>query len=53
MWEVPTGRRDGKISRATDVTGNLPGPSSNFTTLFNIFTNKTLNLADLVILSGT
>lgn len=51
-WDVLTGRRDGKISLATDVTGNLPSPFSNFATLKQLFANKGLTVNDLVVLSG-
>ncbi|XP_057489501.1 peroxidase 24 [Actinidia eriantha] len=51
-WDVLTGRRDGKISLASDVTGNLPSPFSDFNTLRLIFANKNLNVNDLVVLSG-
>ncbi|KAI4363798.1 hypothetical protein MLD38_019970 [Melastoma candidum] len=52
-WRVPTGRRDGVISSATEATNNIPPPSSNLTTLQRAFTNKGLDLKDLVILSGS
>ncbi|XP_059628241.1 peroxidase 24-like [Cornus florida] len=52
MWEVLTGRRDDKISLASDVNGNIPSPFANFASLKQIFENKGLNLIDLVTLSG-
>ncbi|XP_069150885.1 uncharacterized protein [Solanum lycopersicum] len=52
MWEVETGRKDGNISLASDVNGNLPSPFSDFATLKQIFSNKGLNVDDLVALSG-
>ncbi|XP_047328829.1 peroxidase 27-like [Impatiens glandulifera] len=52
MWEVLTGRRDGKVSIQAEVLPNLPGPFDNFTTLMQHFTSKGLNLHDLVVLSG-
>ncbi|GKU85578.1 hypothetical protein SLEP1_g233 [Rubroshorea leprosula] len=52
LWKVPTGRRDGRISLASEVTKNLPSPFSNFTTLLELFNKKDLNLNDLVLLSG-
>ncbi|KAH7843656.1 hypothetical protein Vadar_019181 [Vaccinium darrowii] len=51
-WDVLTGRRDGRISLASDVTGNIPSPFSDFITLGKIFAKKGLNAADLVVLSG-
>ncbi|XP_006357005.2 peroxidase 24-like [Solanum tuberosum] len=52
MWEVETGRKDGFVSLASDVNGNLPSPFSDFATLKQIFANKGLNVDDLVALSG-
>ncbi|KAM7467053.1 hypothetical protein LguiB_014615 [Lonicera macranthoides] len=51
-WEVLTGRRDGRVSLASETTGNLPSPFSNFTTLKQLFERKRLNVNDLVALSG-
>lgn len=52
MWEVETGRKDGFVSLASNVNGNLPSPFSDFATLKQIFSNKGLNVDDLVALSG-
>ncbi|XP_042518691.1 peroxidase 24-like [Macadamia integrifolia] len=52
IWEVRTGRRDGKISSATEALANIPSPLSNFTTLKQEFANKGLTAHDLVVLSG-
>ncbi|KAJ6289849.1 hypothetical protein OIU78_025717 [Salix suchowensis] len=51
-WKVPTGRRDGTISRTSEAMNNIPAPTSNFTTLRRLFSNQGLNLKDLVLLSG-
>ncbi|GLT96773.1 hypothetical protein SLE2022_143730 [Rubroshorea leprosula] len=51
-WRVPTGRRDGRFSNRTEATNNIPAPTSNFTTLQARFANKSLDLKDLVLLSG-
>ncbi|WCJ37594.1 Peroxidase superfamily protein [Euphorbia peplus] len=51
FWKVPTGRRDGVISRATETT-SIPPPFANFTTLQTLFSNQGLDLNDLVLLSG-
>ncbi|PIN14932.1 Peroxidase [Handroanthus impetiginosus] len=51
FWRVPTGRRDGVISNASE-TRQIPSPFSNFSTLETDFANKGLNLTDLVVLSG-
>ncbi|KAF8376678.1 hypothetical protein HHK36_031654 [Tetracentron sinense] len=52
FWKVQTGRRDGVISRSSEALSNIPGPTSNFTTLRTLFANKGLNVKDLVLLSG-
>lgn len=51
-WNVPTGRRDGVISNASEALQQIPAPTSNFTTLQNDFAAKGLDLKDLVLLSG-
>ncbi|XWS38832.1 hypothetical protein CRYUN_Cryun19dG0164300 [Craigia yunnanensis] len=51
-WRVPTGRRDGVISRFSEALSNIPPPFGNFTTLLRLFTNQGLDLKDLVLLSG-
>ncbi|GLU03443.1 hypothetical protein SLE2022_206440 [Rubroshorea leprosula] len=52
LWKVYTGRRDGTISRASEVLGNIPSPVSNFTVLKQNFAKKGLDVLDLVVLSG-
>ncbi|XVF38617.1 hypothetical protein REPUB_Repub20aG0117800 [Reevesia pubescens] len=52
LWEVPTGRRDGTISRSSEALANIPSPFFNFTTLKQSFANKGLTVQDLVVLSG-
>ncbi|KAK3006858.1 hypothetical protein RJ639_016840 [Escallonia herrerae] len=52
FWRVPTGRRDGLISNASEALANIPAPTSNFSTLQTDFANKGLDLKDLVVLSG-
>ncbi|KAL2328331.1 hypothetical protein Fmac_021758 [Flemingia macrophylla] len=51
-WNVPTGRRDGLISRAADALQYLPAPFSNLTTLLSSFARFGLDANDLVLLSG-
>lgn len=52
-WEVKTGRRDGRISRANEVLNhNIPAPVFNFAELKASFARKGLNVKDLVVLSG-
>ncbi|KAK2393207.1 Peroxidase superfamily protein [Trifolium repens] len=50
-WQVPTGRRDGRVSQASDVN-NLPGPSDSVDVQKQKFTAKGLNTQDLVTLVG-
>lgn len=52
FWRVPTGRRDGLISRSTEALVNIPPPFANLSTLQQQFANKGLDLKDLVLLSG-
>ncbi|KAK8507991.1 hypothetical protein V6N13_055457 [Hibiscus sabdariffa] len=52
FWEVPTGRRDGRITNVTEANNQIPGPFDNFTTLLTNFNNHGLDITDLVLLSG-
>lgn len=52
MWEVLTGRRDGKVSSRTETLRNIPSPFMNFTQLKQNFAAKNLTVHDLVVLSG-
>ncbi|KAJ8624775.1 hypothetical protein MRB53_033305 [Persea americana] len=50
-WQVPKGRLDGRISRASE-TRLLPSPAFNFSQLLQSFSQRGLSGADLVALSG-
>ncbi|XP_071696831.1 peroxidase N1-like [Rutidosis leptorrhynchoides] len=50
-WPVPLGRRDGRVSQATD-TANLPAFNDPINVLIKKFSDKGLNTQDLVALSG-
>ncbi|KAF7813226.1 peroxidase 66 [Senna tora] len=50
-WNVLKGRKDGRISKASD-TLKLPPPSSNVTQLTKMFAKKGFGIKDLVTLSG-
>ncbi|EEF52774.1 Peroxidase 64 precursor, putative [Ricinus communis] len=50
-WDVPKGRKDGRISKASD-TRQLPGPAFNISQLQQSFSQRGLSLEDLVALSG-
>ncbi|XWS31647.1 hypothetical protein CRYUN_Cryun23aG0094300 [Craigia yunnanensis] len=52
LWEVLTGRRDGRMSRISEALTNIPSPFSNFTSLVRNFASKGLDVHDLVVLSG-
>ncbi|OVA12546.1 Plant peroxidase [Macleaya cordata] len=52
LWKVLTGRRDGRVSLASEVLTNIPNPASNFTVLKQNFAKKGLTVQDLVVLSG-
>ncbi|KAA0054724.1 hypothetical protein IC582_026519 [Cucumis melo] len=51
FWEVPFGRKDGKISIAAEAE-KVPQGHENVTTMINYFQNLGLDVLDLVALSG-
>ncbi|MBA0782052.1 hypothetical protein Gotri_002921, partial [Gossypium trilobum] len=51
-WAVPTGRRDGTVSKASDTDGNMPGFQDTVDVLKQKFAAKGLNTRDLVTLVG-
>ncbi|GKA99531.1 peroxidase 64-like protein, partial [Tanacetum coccineum] len=50
-WAVPKGRKDGRISKATE-TRQLPAPTFNISQLQQSFSQRGLDISDLVVLSG-
>lgn len=52
MIEIPTGRRDGMVSVASNVRPNILDTSFTMDEMINRFSSKGLSLFDLVILSG-
>ncbi|KAG8042971.1 hypothetical protein GUJ93_ZPchr2171g28987 [Zizania palustris] len=52
LWEVQTGRRDGRVSSAVEAVANLPSSFADFAKLKEQFASKGLNVKDLAILSG-
>ncbi|KAL1225688.1 Peroxidase 71 [Cardamine amara subsp. amara] len=50
-WQVPTGRRDGRVSVAANAN-NLPGPFDSVAVQQQKFSDLGLNTRDLVVLAG-
>uniref|UniRef100_A0A1J3ID72 Peroxidase n=1 Tax=Noccaea caerulescens TaxID=107243 RepID=A0A1J3ID72_NOCCA len=50
-WAVPTGRRDGRVSLASNAN-NLPGPGDSVAVQQQKFTAVGLNTRELVVLAG-
>ncbi|OMO99464.1 Plant peroxidase [Corchorus olitorius] len=51
-WKVELGRRDGLISQASRVAGNLPEPNATLIQLNTIFAKNNLTQTDMIALSG-
>ncbi|KAF0926645.1 hypothetical protein E2562_027001 [Oryza meyeriana var. granulata] len=51
-YQVPAGRRDGRISLEDDALNSLPPPTSTAADLVANFTAKNLTAEDMVVLSG-
>ncbi|XP_010686355.2 peroxidase 19 [Beta vulgaris subsp. vulgaris] len=51
-YEVKKGRWDGKISKASLVSSNIPQTNSTIDELLKLFASKGLTMEDLVVLSG-
>uniref|UniRef100_A0A453R7Q4 Peroxidase n=1 Tax=Aegilops tauschii subsp. strangulata TaxID=200361 RepID=A0A453R7Q4_AEGTS len=52
FWPVALGRRDGRVSSATEASNELPPAFGDVPLLAKIFASKGLDLKDLVVLSG-
>ncbi|THF95625.1 peroxidase 7-like [Camellia sinensis] len=52
FWEVPFGRKDGRVSLANEAN-SVPQGHENVTALIEFFQARGLNILDLVILSGS
>lgn len=51
-YNVELGRRDGRVSRASRVAGNLPEPEFNLVQLNSMFAKHNLSQIDMIALSG-
>ncbi|KAJ7548846.1 hypothetical protein O6H91_07G030200 [Diphasiastrum complanatum] len=51
-WPIRSGRRDGLVSRSSDVLSNIPAPTFNLQQLTQNFNNKGLSQEDMITLSG-
>ncbi|KAJ0979102.1 hypothetical protein J5N97_014576 [Dioscorea zingiberensis] len=51
-YAVPSGRRDGRVSMASEALSNLPPPSFNLTQLTQIFNSNGFSQEEMIILSG-
>ncbi|KAK9682363.1 hypothetical protein RND81_10G068400 [Saponaria officinalis] len=51
-YNVPSGRRDGRVSLMSDVLPNIPSPAMNVSQLTQNFANKQLSQDEMVTLSG-
>ncbi|XAR48699.1 Peroxidase [Bertholletia excelsa] len=51
-YNVPAGRRDGRVSLEEEAAWNLPDAYSNLTQLRDNFARKGLSLQEMVVLSG-
>lgn len=53
LYQVETGRRDGRVSRAKEAVKNLPDSMDGIRKLIRRFASKNLSVKDLAVLSGT
>ncbi|KAK4255615.1 hypothetical protein QN277_008594 [Acacia crassicarpa] len=51
-WAVPLGRRDSRTASQSKANSEIPGPSSELSTLISMFAAKGLNAREMTVLSG-
>ncbi|XP_044471386.1 peroxidase 46-like isoform X2 [Mangifera indica] len=51
-FQIPTGRRDGRVSTAASVRSNIVDTSFTMNEIIKVFSSKGLSLDDLVVLSA-
>lgn len=52
FYKVPLGRRDGLVSQANRVEGNLPRPTMSISQIISIFAVRGFSVQEMVALSG-
>lgn len=52
FYSVPLGRKDSRLSRASDVDGNLPKPTMPISQIIEIFARRGFSVQEMVALSG-
>lgn len=52
-YSVPSGRRDGRVSLASEALSNLPPPILNLNQLTQNFASKGLTQDEMITLTGT
>ncbi|XP_054792956.1 peroxidase P7-like [Prosopis cineraria] len=51
-WAVPLGRRDARTASQSKANSEIPGPSSDLSTLISMFAAKGLTAREMTVLSG-